>query len=518
MKLHRRIGLLFFAAFLAACSPYPRESERMADAMAQAEAVYGDGNLLVETDTVLFIPGLAEASGYYAGKKQYAKAALAALYNGYTERDFDKEAAMASFKEAEHYGELAGDSLTMARAEYWMGKLLYGEGGKQEALSMLESSCNHIGNRCSERAFVENGLAVSYMLMGQYDSAEYHLQNSFKVAQEEHCDLLIWKNLNNLSVLYRILKEYENSLHYQRKMIQLIEIDSVKQVLVFLNFGNTFTAMDEMDSAAFYYQQLENVLQVTEVNDETKLSAYGALIKFVIKQGNDSLALQYRDKHEDALYDVMCQQQKQTIYRIQKQYDYEALQNMMSKKIIRRHRFMLGFGLLSLVLSVIVLILRHRHNQLLKAEDDLKRKLNTMKEDLRQTVNTSVVDKVLVSQLRNIIVANRTMSRAKDAKNEWRALLLEVMAGQEDTFEAAKTVIEKAYPNLLYAIYEKHPDLSDTEARVCLMSCFDLTNSEIAELLGLSVNTVNQNRSALRRKLSLRSEKLGKQLRDLLEK
>ncbi len=42
-------------AFLfAACSPYPRESERMAEAMAQAEAVYGDGSLLIETDTALF--------------------------------------------------------------------------------------------------------------------------------------------------------------------------------------------------------------------------------------------------------------------------------------------------------------------------------------------------------------------------------------------------------------------------------------------------------------------------------
>ena len=102
------IWILLIAAMLAACSPYPRESERMAEAMAQAEAVYGDGSLLIETDTALFIPALAEASQYYAGKRQYGKAALAALYNGYTERDFDKEAAMVSFKEAERYGELAG--------------------------------------------------------------------------------------------------------------------------------------------------------------------------------------------------------------------------------------------------------------------------------------------------------------------------------------------------------------------------------------------------------------------------
>ena len=60
MKRQIVIGLLFFAAVLAACSPYPRESERMAEAMRQAEAVYGDGSLLIETDTALFVPGLAE--------------------------------------------------------------------------------------------------------------------------------------------------------------------------------------------------------------------------------------------------------------------------------------------------------------------------------------------------------------------------------------------------------------------------------------------------------------------------
>jgi hypothetical protein len=62
-------------------------------------------------------------------------AALAALYNGYAEKDLDKEAAMTSFKEAERFGEMADDSLTMARAQYQMGSLLYYEGSK--ACSLL---------------------------------------------------------------------------------------------------------------------------------------------------------------------------------------------------------------------------------------------------------------------------------------------------------------------------------------------------------------------------------------------
>lgn len=518
MKLHRRIGLLFFAAFLAACSPYPRESERMADAMAQAEAVYGDGNLLVETDTVLFIPGLAEASGYYAGKKQYAKAALAALYNGYTERDFDKEAAMASFKEAEHYGELAGDSLTMARAEYWMGKFLFNEGGVENALSSFKASFNYFGNHYAERAVAENGLAATFISLSQFDSAAYYLQNCLNGAQDVLSDKLELKVLNNYAVLYRIQGYYDKSIDCLRKTLILHSLDSTEIVFVLLNFGNTFMTKGTVDSAAFYFRQLEEMATGMQIKSDTRLSVYGALLKYAELLGNDSLALQYRIKHEDALYDVMSQQQEQAVYRIQKQYDYEALQNMMNQKIIQRHHVILAFGFMLLVLSVIILFLQHRHNQMLKSEEELKRQLNAIKENLNQAVNTSVVDKVLVSQLRTILVANHVMRRTQNTKNEWFPLLFEVMGGKDNVFEAAKTVIEVAYPTLFSVILEKHPNLSDTEAKVCLMSCFDLTNAEIAELLDLSTNTINQNRSTLRKKLNLGSEKMSEQLRDLIAK
>ena len=518
MKQICLIWLLVVAVVLAACNPYPRESERMAEAMAQAEAVYGDGSLLVETDTVLFIPSLAEASGYYAGKKQYGKAALAALYNGYTEKDFDKEAAMVSFKEAEHFGELAHDSLTMARAEYWMGKFLYNEGGVENALSLFQSSINHFGNCYLERAVTENGLAANYMLMGQYDSAEYHLQNSFKVAQQEQCDQLIWKNLNNLSVLYRIQEKYDKSLDCLKVILEQSRLDKVKTIFVFLNIGNTFMAKGEIDSAALYYHRLENAGSDTLVKSETKAVIYSSLQRFAESQGDLSLALQYVKMDKEALYDVMLQRQQQAVYRIQKCYDYETLQNTMNKKIIRRHRIILLFGLLLLVLSVIILVLQHRHNQVLKSEEELRRQLNAIKEDLNQAVDTSVVDKVVVSQLRTIIVANRVMRRTQNKRNEWLPLVFEVMGGKDNAFEAAKTAIELAYPTLFSVILEKHPNLSETEAKVCLMSCFDLTNSEIAGLLDLSTNTINQNRSTLRKKLKLGSEKMSEQLRDLIAK
>ena len=515
--MKRYLFLSFLAlAFLFSCSLNLRESERMAAALEQAESVYGEGSLLMEVDTALFIPGLSDASLYYARKKQFSKAALAALYNGYSEKDYNKDLATNSFKEAERYGEMAHDSLTMARAEYWMGKFLHEAGRIEAALSAFETSYYLIGERYAERAFIENSLAVTYIMLKQYDSAEYYLNNSLTIARDIHSERLERKVLNNLAVLYRIQGRFEKSIDCLRKILSLPDLEKSEKGIVLLNFGNTFMANREFDSAALYFRLLADSVLDSQIKTDTKLSIYGALLNFAENQGNLSAALQYREKHEDLLYEVMLQRQEQSIYRIQKQYDYENIRNTMNKKIIRRHRVIIVFGFLLLFLSIVILFLQHRHHQMLIAEEEMKHQLFAMKESLGRTVSVSILDKTVVSRLKIIIVANHATNRAKDPKNEWRPLVFEIMAGKENVYEAAKTVIEEAYPNLFSTILKTLPELNDTEAKVCMMSCFDLTNSEIAELLGLSINTINQNRSTLRRKLNLRPEKMSEQLHNII--
>ena len=121
------------------------ERERMDMALLQAEALFGDRgdaiSPIMDDDffddhaTLSTSPELERAAAYYAGKKKYNKAAHAALYSGFVQQHYnEKEAAMRSFKAAEEYGKLASDSLSVAQAEYWMGKILINNGLEQEAL------------------------------------------------------------------------------------------------------------------------------------------------------------------------------------------------------------------------------------------------------------------------------------------------------------------------------------------------------------------------------------------------
>ena len=510
---------------------YFSERERMDMALLQAEALFGDhgqdispvmdDDFFDSHDNLSPSPELERAAAYFAQKKQYAKAAHAALYSGFVQQHYgEKENAMRSFKEAERYGKLAIDSLTVAHAEYWMGKMLLDDDMMQESLVMLQAASYGFTDCSLGKTLVLNMMGVCYMLQGDNNNAEACLRQSLLNTEKTQSNVkkVIRKIWNNYAVLYRIQGKYDQSIDCLYRMVADSNLNENDMFVPNLNLGNVYFDLKEIDSTSKYYQRVKAILPTVDAKKETIASAYEALSRFAEYQNNAPIALQYREKHERVLYDLMLQRQKQTIYRIQQQFDYESLQNEMNKKIIKRHAVILIISVLLFITTIIVLVLQYRHKQLLESEKEMKQQMNALKQDLLQTVKTSVMDHEISSRLRTILLAYRNTQRAKDPKKEWQSLVMQIMNGKQNPFEAARSVMETVYPRLFSSILESYPDLTETEAKICLLSCSDLSNTEIAELLGLSVNTVNQNRSTLRKKLNLKPDRMKEQLRIALSK
>ena len=496
--------LLLLLAVLAACNS--RQSQEMEAALEQAKAVYGDGSLELEVDTALFIPGLSEASTYFADKKQYDKAALAALLNGYSEKDFDKEAAMLSFKEAEHYGEMAHDSITQARAEYWIGKFLLETGRTEEALLKLKSANKHAANYDVEESTIENCLAVTYMLLQQFDSAEFYLRNSLVYAQDSHSDELERKTLNNFAVLYRIQGDYAQALNCIRTTLAKPGLNDVEEVLAYLNFGKIFLAEGFIDSSAYYFHRMDSVLQVVNVKEETKVSAYDALLKFTEKQGNDSLALRYREKHEEALFNVMSQRQEQVVYRIQKQYDYEVLQNAMNQKLARNQRIV---AIIVVLLLCVLALFLFRSARASKREALANANLfhfmqrnkalveSSMKQEQKAIDTAQRLSDVLYAKLYAIQKLDYCLKTPID-KGALKDLEQEVF-GKGDHWNAIKEILGELYPGLWESLKLKYPEMDEMELRVCMLSRLKLSRQGEATLLGISTSVLDKLRTKVRK-------------------
>ena len=347
------IGVLFITAVFTACGPSLRESERMEAALQRADSIYCEG----ENDTALFIPGLAEASAYFADKKQYGKAALAALYNGYAEKDYDKTEAMASFKEAEHYGEMAHDSLTTARAQYQMGSMLYNDYVHKDALFAFKKAETGFDKHYGEKSMTRNRMACCYINTKEYDSAAICLSQSLIYAELGNSNEARTKALNNYAVLYKLQGEYHKALDYLRMMRP--ENDE-QQAINYLNLGDAFTALGEADSATHYYLELEKMLQKPLIKMETRCVAYDRLSKWSEHKGDMTSAMDYRKRYEGLLDSIRDTIEQKSIYRIQQKYDYEALQSELNRKIANRQRIIVMVCGLLLLLAVALAVSQHR--------------------------------------------------------------------------------------------------------------------------------------------------------------
>ena len=496
---------------------YFNERQRMDMALLQAEALFGDrGNEISPVmdddffDDKPFLttsPDLERAAAFYAKKKKYDKAAHAALYSGFVQQHYsDKTAAMQSFKEAERYGTIVKDSLTVAQAEYRMGKMLYEEGRKQEALLSFKTSSNYIGQRYVEQATIENGKAIVYMLLNQNDSSEFCLQQSIHYSQIGNSDKVKHKALNNYAVLYRRLGRYDTAIGYLKQVAVSMYLNDTERFMLYLNLGKTYLVADIMDSVILYYQHIEDVLPTSRIKTETKVSAYDFLFRVAEKQNDQTKALAWKELHGKFLYELMLKRQEQNVYRIQQQYDYETLQNTMNQKLARTQRI-IALGIV-LLLSVVSLFLYHSSQRnkreaetnanlfhFMQQNEELKRRYveySNTDSDKSQKMSDLLSDKFRTLQKMDYYLQNQ------GDKSTLRELEKELFGGKSH-LEAIMELFDTMYPDLQATFKAKYPQATDLECKVYLLSRFRLPRVEEAALLGISTSVLDKVRGKVRK-------------------
>ena len=497
------------------------ERERMDMALLQAEALFGergqeispvmDDDFFDEHAYISTSPELERAAAYYAKKKQYAKAAHAALYSGFVQQHYDeKEAAMRSFKEAERYGKMVDDSLTVARAEYWMGRMLYYEGRVLDAIALLKDSDHGFEHHIIEKAIVKNMMAVCHLVLGNYEDAELCLQQSLMYAGKKHFNKIGRKALNNYAVLYQLQGEYDSAIKCLRSVANKPNLGH-SDLLLYVNLCDIFAELHEFDSAAVYFRRIDSLLPNAQVKNETKVTAYILLSKFAESQDNDSLALFYRKQYEEWLNKVRDEREQNYVYGIQQKYDYGALQNTMSQRIIRRQRLAIILSIVVVLALMAFVISQIRLSKIRKQEAEANANLfhfmqqnkalveSNKEKDLKVLDATQQLSDLLYAKLMAMQKLDYCLKTPKD-KIALKDLEKEVFGGG-DHWEAVKEALEVLYPGLWETIGLKYPDMDEMERRVCMLSHLKLSRLDEATLLGISTSVLDKLRTKVRKTL-----------------
>lgn len=425
----------------------------------------------------------------------------------------NKAEALQFFKDAEHYGLLANDTLTVAHARFNIAANLGYYGDKEEVVSLLKAAAEGFGDDYVYRADALRELGDFYQFHRAYDTAEMYLNQALAYAEKSGS---VETKSNVFSAFYAMCfnaGKREKSADYLRQFMQVRlpnMMDDNLWMFYYHGMSNIFYELGDLDSTAYYYGKLEELVNKVESKDDTWIY-YGDLASFAEERGDFEKAYKYINQFETGNVHAEIERRENNLALISHQYDSAVMQNELNERIIRKQRIIILIsGVAALVLAAL-LVSQVRLARKRKQEAKINAELFHFKQQ-----NQALAQKDAEHELIQQDYAER-LSEALD-KEQQTMMLLDIylnnskkanllndlehsVFGEKDHWKAMLAVVEEKYPGLLETLGQKYLDLDEDEKKSFILSHFKVSRQEEADYLGTTVNMVDKMRGRVRKKM-----------------
>ena len=245
----------------------------------------------------------------------------------------------------------------------------------------------------------------------------------------------------------------------------------------------------EIDSAAYYFGQMEGFLFEAGVKDENRASAYASLSQLAENQKDLAKALEYQKEKLLYITKVKDRMEKEGVYRIQQQYDYETVRNEMNEKVIARQRIIFLLSLVIVLACLFLAVLQKRLEETRRQELEAKERIlfyiqrhaDLLTKQGKTMQKLAIVlenkgDKALLDSLRATVF---------DKKDPWDALV---------------EVFDTLQPGERSHILQQYPELTEMEFKDIILSYFNVSRQDEALMLKRSVHSIDKLRISVKKK------------------
>lgn len=171
----------------------------------------------------------------------------------------------------EYFAELSERAFALAEKLEWQRGVALAMGNRalisseksraEESLATLEEAEQIMRNlRPEEQSGLNrilNSMGCFCQQMADYSRAAAYFRESLNLSEESKDSLLTAKVYTNLTYIYEVLEQYELSLHYGLKAVELLERseNSFDQIIALNNIGETCGKMGRYDEALCYLRR-----------------------------------------------------------------------------------------------------------------------------------------------------------------------------------------------------------------------------------------------------------------------
>ena len=357
---------------------------------------------------------------------------------------------------------------------------------------------------CYKQALVYNRIAptspygnsnILYRIGKQYDKLQ--IIDSAAFYYEKALETMPGRN----SMLYRDVVTSKALFECEVYGNTTIALDSMKSMATqatsdterlnrFLTIGVVYKSMGQYDSAKVY---LEPVFE----KDSDKASLAAKYLRDIALAESDTLkasqySLVFAKDAAAAPENLFRASQLNDLFQnyLQKKQEKAEVERRLAEQEAARLRWRRGLAVTVVVVMALGLGLwwwlakrKKEHEAETQTWHEEKQQLQTQVDDALQQLQTQADDalqqaRAMLPQRANEIYSSKVGNRLERIMDEFEA----------------------AYPEALERVAAAYPDLTPTERRIFVLSHLQFRAKEMADLLGLSENTVNQYRYNLRKK------------------
>lgn len=345
-----------------------------------------------------------------------------------------------------------------------LGACYLQEGNVTEALGWYQKAYDLGKEQPSEiREAVAGGYMGSVLhKQGKTTLAVAPLQRAVLVARKVTDTESEYNAIAPLADVYLALSQYEKAFYTLKRAITLYQTltsrvigkpDSIDMAPLFAGLGDVYQHRGDVRKALFYSQLANRLEKRRRQNDDTRI---------------------FRRKQEKIEADV---------YRARvNQLNADRGQAVWLRNV--------AIGTLGLLVVLSAVYLSYQHKRRRAAEH----KLALIDQEARtQTEQFTQVQQSQKAATKSI--PDKTLPQIAE--------LMELAILTEADWERFRQLFDQVYPNYLLRLRQKHATLTPAEIRIICLSRLALSTKEMADMLGVSTDTVVKTRYRIRRKTNL---------------
>lgn len=366
-------------------------------------------------------------------------------------------------------------------------------------------------------------LADGYLLQNQLDSAQIFLDKAFYYHN-------LYKNDYNQDASYWIQARIDLARNDCPKA--LINIDKALQLnknkedtnrikRYETSKGDAYNCLGQWDKAVYYYNSSLNTTD--SVAQQKVLEKISQLYQ---KQNKPELAMPYKLQSEELEERLFDKKKSREIAILESKDEWikreQAVKQQLEQKENTKRNLGIGLVLALIGLTIIGISLNKRHKRikhLEKVRKNIERDNKRKTEDLTQIQKDLHVQSATVETMTQLLELKNTLINELEEKavaadglvmispNDVGLQLRKMNLLTADDWKRFYDLFEQSFPNFQARLKSHFPSLSPAEIRLFILLKLKLDNTEIAETLGISIDSVYKSRYRLRKKLGFTNEK-----------